>query len=205
MAICLEAEGILDFIVAYSVVHKLGAVSVPVNNRLSPPEIRAILGHAEVSAIITSAAYEEAVAPLVVLLGSLALVATVVPSGRAGFTAIEEVKSIDDSAIQTPIGDEGPRRRHVHVGDYRQPRREWWSVTATSPSLPNSLPTVEGNRVAHRDTGVHVRRAGVHLQPDEGGDDGPLPSPLRRRSLARHRWRPSTRLSPSSCRPWRDC
>ena len=68
VAILLEAERILDFIVTYSAVHKLGAVSVPMNNRLSPPEVRAILEHAEPTAIVTSDAYDEAVAPLLVSL-----------------------------------------------------------------------------------------------------------------------------------------
>jgi acyl-CoA synthetase (AMP-forming)/AMP-acid ligase II len=103
VAICLEAERILEFIVAYSAIHKLGAVSVPVNNRLSPPELRTILEHADVSAIITSGAYEEAVAPLLDALASLVVVATWEPTGRTGFTAVEEVMSTDDSAIQEPI------------------------------------------------------------------------------------------------------
>jgi acyl-CoA synthetase (AMP-forming)/AMP-acid ligase II len=103
VAICLEAERILDFIVAYSAVHKLGAVSVPVNNRLSPPELRSILQHADVTAMVTSGAYEEAVGPILDTLGSLVVVATVEPSGQAGFTAIGEVMSSDDSAIQEPI------------------------------------------------------------------------------------------------------
>jgi acyl-CoA synthetase (AMP-forming)/AMP-acid ligase II len=77
VAIDLEAEQILDFIVTYSAVHKIGAVSVPMNNRLSPPEIRSILEHAEVTAVICSGAFEHAVAPLSASLTSLAVVATV--------------------------------------------------------------------------------------------------------------------------------
>jgi acyl-CoA synthetase (AMP-forming)/AMP-acid ligase II len=103
VAICLEAERILDFIVAYSAVHKLGAVAVPVNDRLSPPELRVILGHADVTAIVTSGGYEEAVAPILDALSSLVVVATVAPSGRPGFTDIDEVMSTDDSAVQEPI------------------------------------------------------------------------------------------------------
>ena len=63
VAIYLEAEQILDFIVTYSAVHKIGAVSVPMNNRLSPAEVQAILEHAEVTAVICSGAFEDAVAP----------------------------------------------------------------------------------------------------------------------------------------------
>ena len=64
VAIDLEAEQILDFIVTYSAVHKIGAVSVPMNNRLSPPEMRAILEHAQVTAVVCSGAFEDAVTPL---------------------------------------------------------------------------------------------------------------------------------------------
>jgi acyl-CoA synthetase (AMP-forming)/AMP-acid ligase II len=103
VAIDLEAEQILDFIVTYSAVHKIGAVSVPMNNRLSPPEIRSILEHAEVTAVICSGAFEHAVAPLSASLTSLAVVATVGPSEHGRFADLEDVKSEDASAIQVPI------------------------------------------------------------------------------------------------------
>ncbi len=61
----LEAERILDFIVAYSAVHKLGAVAVPMNYRLSPAEAGDILDHAEVSAVVTSGSFGEAAAAAV--------------------------------------------------------------------------------------------------------------------------------------------
>jgi acyl-CoA synthetase (AMP-forming)/AMP-acid ligase II len=103
VAIDLEAEQILDFIVTYSAVHKIGAVSVPMNNRLSPPEIRSILEHAEVTAIVCSSAFEDAVARLSASLTSLAVVATVGPSEHGRFADLEDVKSEDASAIQVPI------------------------------------------------------------------------------------------------------
>jgi acyl-CoA synthetase (AMP-forming)/AMP-acid ligase II len=103
VAIDLEAEQILDFIVTYSAVHKIGAVSVPMNNRLSPPEMRSILEHAEVTAVVCSGAFEEAVAPLSASLASLAVVATVGPSEHGRFADLEDVKSEDASAIQIPV------------------------------------------------------------------------------------------------------
>jgi acyl-CoA synthetase (AMP-forming)/AMP-acid ligase II len=108
VAICLEAEQILDFIVTYSAVHKIGAVSVPVNNRLSPPEMRSILEHAEVAAVVCSAAFEDALdalAPLSSSLPSLAVVATVGPSQHGRFVDLEEVKSQDVAAIQVSIDE----------------------------------------------------------------------------------------------------
>ena len=117
----LEAEQILDFIVTYSAVHKLGAVSVPMNNRLSPPEVRAILEHAEVTAVVCSGAYEDAVAPLL----GIAPVA-----GRRGHRR----RPSEHGRIRRPRGGEErgrlahpgaprrrrPGRRHVHVGDHGQ-------------------------------------------------------------------------------------
>src|ERR1700758_684838 len=106
VAIDLEAEQILDFIVTYSAVHKIGAVSVPLNNRLSPPEMRSILEHAEVTAVVCSGAFADALDALVPLsasLPSLALVATVGPAEPGRFTDLEAVKSEDASAIQVPV------------------------------------------------------------------------------------------------------
>jgi acyl-CoA synthetase (AMP-forming)/AMP-acid ligase II len=105
VAIYLEAEQILDWIVAYSAVHKLGAVAVPMNNRLSPPEVRGILEHAEVAAIVASGTYGEAIAPLLGSLSSLLVVAVVGPSGLTGSISLEALKSEDDGAIQEPIDE----------------------------------------------------------------------------------------------------
>ena len=105
VAIDLEAEQILDFIVTYSAVHKIGAVSVPMNNRLSPPEMRAILEHAEVTAVVCSSAFEDAVAPLAASLASLAVVATVGSSEHGRFADLEDLKSEDVAAIQVPIDE----------------------------------------------------------------------------------------------------
>ena len=103
VAIDLEAEQILDFIVTYSAVHKIGAVSVPINNRLSPPEMRSILEHAEVTALVCSGAFEDAVTPLSESLASLAVVATVGPTEHARFADLEDIKSEDTSEIQVPV------------------------------------------------------------------------------------------------------
>ncbi len=105
VAIYLESEEILDWIVAYSAVHKLGAVAVPMNNRLSPPEVRAIFEHAEVTAVVASGGYSGAIAPLLGTLPSLAVVATVGPSELDGTIDIEDLKSADDREIQVPIDE----------------------------------------------------------------------------------------------------
>jgi acyl-CoA synthetase (AMP-forming)/AMP-acid ligase II len=101
VAIYLEAEQILDWIVTYSAVHKLGAVAVPTNNRLSVPEVRAILEHAEVTAIVTSGAYGEAITPLLGSLPTLSFVAVAGSVPIVDCLDLERVKSSDDGMIQT--------------------------------------------------------------------------------------------------------
>jgi acyl-CoA synthetase (AMP-forming)/AMP-acid ligase II len=53
VSIYLPNEESLRWIVAYAAVHKAGAIAVPTNTRLSSRELVAILGHAEVSAMLT--------------------------------------------------------------------------------------------------------------------------------------------------------
>jgi acyl-CoA synthetase (AMP-forming)/AMP-acid ligase II len=141
VALFLQAEHILDFVVTYSAVHKLGAVAVPMNNRLSPPEARGILEHAGVSAVVASATLEGAVHPLLGWLASLVLVATVGAEGVPGTVALGEVKSADDSPIQEPLtgGDladvmytsgttgrpKGVAVRHGNVALLPNTRPEW--------------------------------------------------------------------------------
>ncbi len=105
-AIYLEADQILDWVVAYSAVHKVGAVSVPVNNRLSPPEVRAILEHADVAAMVVGSAYRDGVAPFLGSLASLAVAISVGPVTGEGFVDVEEVKSPDADHIQAPVDDD---------------------------------------------------------------------------------------------------
>jgi acyl-CoA synthetase (AMP-forming)/AMP-acid ligase II len=53
-SIYLPSEQVLRWIVAYAAVHKAGAVAVPTNTRLTVPEVATVLGHAEVTALLTS-------------------------------------------------------------------------------------------------------------------------------------------------------
>ena len=82
VAIYLESARILHWIVAYAAVHKLGAVSVPTNNRLSPSEVRVIFEHAGVRAVLTDSAHAAAVIPLVGSIPELELVVTVDPPAK---------------------------------------------------------------------------------------------------------------------------
>jgi acyl-CoA synthetase (AMP-forming)/AMP-acid ligase II len=53
VSIYLRAEEALRFMVAYSAVHKAGAVAVPTNTRLADAELERLLGHAQVRAVLT--------------------------------------------------------------------------------------------------------------------------------------------------------
>jgi feruloyl-CoA synthase len=53
VALYLRADEALRFMVAYSAVHKAGAVAVPTNIRLTEPELERLLGHAEVKVLLT--------------------------------------------------------------------------------------------------------------------------------------------------------
>jgi acyl-CoA synthetase (AMP-forming)/AMP-acid ligase II len=54
VSIYLPSDEVLHWIVAYAAIHKAGAVVVPTNTRLSARELQAVLGHAEIVAMITS-------------------------------------------------------------------------------------------------------------------------------------------------------
>ena len=60
VSIYLPGEECLRWIVAYAAVHKAGAVAVPTNTRLSTRELAVILGHAEVTALVTCDALQSA-------------------------------------------------------------------------------------------------------------------------------------------------
>jgi feruloyl-CoA synthase len=53
VALYLGADEALRFMVAYAAVHKAGAVAVPTNIRLTEPELERLLGHAEVTVLLT--------------------------------------------------------------------------------------------------------------------------------------------------------
>ena len=55
VSIYLPSDEVLRWIAAYSAIHKAGAVAVPTNTRLTERELVTILGHAEISAMFTTA------------------------------------------------------------------------------------------------------------------------------------------------------
>jgi acyl-CoA synthetase (AMP-forming)/AMP-acid ligase II len=59
VAIYLVADEALRWVVAYSAVHKSGAVAVPTNTRLAKPELQHQFAHAEIRSILCDASLEE--------------------------------------------------------------------------------------------------------------------------------------------------
>jgi len=107
VAILMEPEDILHWIVTYSAVHKLGAVAVPLNNRLSPPEVHGIVGHAEVTVVVASGSYGVSLVTLAGSVPSLTSVVTVGGPGSDRAVDFEDVLAGDDSPIQAPLdGDD---------------------------------------------------------------------------------------------------
>ena len=97
VSIFLGAAHVLDWVVAYAAVHKAAAVAVPTNTRLSVPELVTILGHSEITAMLTS---DE-------LARSADAVAAAVPSLTTVLHApFSEVDAESDDEIQIPVGIE---------------------------------------------------------------------------------------------------
>ena len=103
VAVVMEADHVLHWIVAYSAVHKAGAVAVPLNDRLTPSEVRGILDHAGVTAVVTGASHAGDLAPLVGVLPTLTTVVTVGGPPVTGTVDLDELLDADDAAIQVPL------------------------------------------------------------------------------------------------------
>ena len=101
VSIYLPADEVLRWIVAYAAVHKAGAVAVPTNTRLSEPELATILGHAEVSALLTC---ESLLAAPMAVRPAVPSLRTVVSAGggAGGVQPWEAVRAADRSDFQVP-------------------------------------------------------------------------------------------------------
>ncbi len=94
VALYMESNHCLQWIVAYAAIHKAGAVMVPVNTRLSLDEVKAIVGHAEPSAIITN----DALADNVDVIESMLSISSTLSANRW-----DAIDGYDDANIQVPL------------------------------------------------------------------------------------------------------
>ena len=108
VSIYLRAEEALRFMVAYSAVHKAGAVAVPTNTRLADAELERLLGHAEVRAVLT----DTELSPLAhQVAGAIGTVAHVVSAPAAEETGDAPwswgaVGAVDTSTFQVELSGE---------------------------------------------------------------------------------------------------
>jgi len=97
VALYITADEAPRWVVTYAAVHKAGAVAVPLNTRLTRPELQAQLGHAEASALVCSPGLADTAAAL----------AREVPSMRVLLSterpAWDEALAADDSTFQVPV------------------------------------------------------------------------------------------------------
>ncbi|HAM01537.1 MAG TPA: hypothetical protein DCQ30_04830 [Acidimicrobiaceae bacterium] len=109
VALYLEANEALRFMIGYSAVHKAGAVAVPTNTRLSEAELARLLGHAEVSVILTDQARCPTARQLESALASVRRVVVAPETGDTGDPAWswgETAVKHDDSTYQVPLDAE---------------------------------------------------------------------------------------------------
>jgi acyl-CoA synthetase (AMP-forming)/AMP-acid ligase II len=101
VSIYLPSDEVLRWIVAYAAIHKAGAVAVPTNTRLSEPELAAILGHAEVAAVLSD---ESLLAGVLAVRGRVPTLRHVVSTGGsgAGVVAWSSIESSDRGDFQVP-------------------------------------------------------------------------------------------------------
>lgn len=101
VSVYLPSDQVLRWVVAYAAIHKAGAVAVPTNTRLSAPELAAILGHAEVAAVLTDGTLVDAALAARADVASLRRVVTAddPPPGADPWSAIVDA---DESDFQVP-------------------------------------------------------------------------------------------------------
>ncbi len=88
----------LPWLIAYAAIHRTGAVAVPVNTRLAPPELRAILAHAEPTAVLTGGDVDVG-APLDSLADELPSIRVVARTGGSDAPGWSGLLHADGSAL----------------------------------------------------------------------------------------------------------
>jgi acyl-CoA synthetase (AMP-forming)/AMP-acid ligase II len=95
VALYMDSDQCLQWIVAYAGIHKAGAVMVPVNTRLSRDEVLTILRHAEPRAVITNERLHDVTAAIEAALPITGVLSTV---------RWNEIDNYDSSDVQVPVG-----------------------------------------------------------------------------------------------------
>jgi long-chain acyl-CoA synthetase len=98
-----------EWLISYVAVHRAGAVAVPVNTRLSGPELEAILAHAEPAAVLASAATEGAVPWVELTAGLAGLRVVAVTGGAERDPAFSDLLHPDASETTTAFDADGAK------------------------------------------------------------------------------------------------
>ena len=106
VALLVDGVEATTFVSAYAGIHKAGAVSVPLNTKLTRPEIGALLAHADPRAVVVSERLLDTVLPEVRRAGT----GLVVSTGAAGeaVTGWEAFLDDDPTDVQAPIDSDAP-------------------------------------------------------------------------------------------------
>jgi acyl-CoA synthetase (AMP-forming)/AMP-acid ligase II len=108
VAIYMPAEEALRWVIGYSSIHKAGAVAVPTNTRLAPPELVHQFAHAEIKAVFCDGTLEKGARQAVATVAqdraaSDTPLVIVAPTGDPAFTWGDRAGE-DISPYQVPVG-----------------------------------------------------------------------------------------------------
>jgi long-chain acyl-CoA synthetase len=109
VVIAITPDEPFEWLISYVAVHRAGAVAVPVNTRLSRPELEAILAHAEPTAVLASAATESGVPWADMTAGVAGLRVVAITGDDEPVPAFAELLHPDASAATTAFDADGAK------------------------------------------------------------------------------------------------
>jgi len=103
VSVYLPAGEVLRWITAYAAVHKAGGVVVPTNTRLTRPELITVLGHAEVTTMLTCDELLDSARAVADHLDTLQTIVTTSSTDEARLRSWDDLLADDDTSYQVPV------------------------------------------------------------------------------------------------------